>query len=113
MENSGRVEIFFGGVWGSVCNIGWDIDDADVVCRQLGYPGALMLLGDGTFGEEVEVGVVWLEGVDCYGNESRLTECRLSEWGVSQCSHAQDVALICQGIMWYMYNIAIYSGTSL
>lgn len=94
MENSGRVEIFYGGVWGTVCNISWDIDDAAVVCHQLGYPNAISLLGHGTFTEGE--GVVWLEGIDCHGNETRLTECGLSNWGQSQCDHTHDAGVVCE-----------------
>ena len=95
-ENSGRLEILYGGVWGTICGIGWDLDDADVACRQLGFRGVLMLLGNDMI--PVGEGVVWLEGVGCHGNESRLSECVLSGWGLSQCDHDQDIGITCEKI---------------
>ena len=49
--SEGRVEVFYNGQWGTVCNDDWDIHDARVVCRQLGYQRALAAPGFGTFGE--------------------------------------------------------------
>lgn len=39
VQNEGLVEICFNGRWGAVCEDGWGIEDATVLCGQLGFPG--------------------------------------------------------------------------
>lgn len=43
---TGTVEIFHDDKWGTICSHDWDIQDAMVVCRQLGFPQAIKAYGN-------------------------------------------------------------------
>ena len=77
------------GEWGAVCDNDWSYSDALVVCKQLGYPGAVES-GDRASVGSVQ-GRVWIEGVSCSGLESNLEDCSFQFVGraVQKCSHAE------------------------
>ena len=66
----GRVEIAHKGEWGTVCADEWDIDNAKVVCRSLGFLAAEEAVTDPLFGSGS--GPVVLSDVDCDGDESDI-----------------------------------------
>ena len=66
----GRVEIYYGGTWGSVCDDGWDDNDATVVCKQLGYVSGTAYCC-ANWG--ASSGQIWLDDVGCTGSESALS----------------------------------------
>ena len=94
-KSEGRVEIFYYGIWGTVCNAFWDLRDAIVVCRQLGYSSALTAKGKASFG--TGIGQIWLDNVECLGNESSIDMCPSNEWGDNNCGHHEDASVVCTG----------------
>ena len=90
---AGRVEIFRVGQWGTICNDEWDLRDAAVVCRQLGYSGAVSPLSSSHFGQGK--GQIWLDNLDCRGNETNLSECPHNGWAVHNCDHTKDANVQC------------------
>jgi hypothetical protein len=92
-NGTGRVEVFYDGQWGTICGYNWDINDATVVCRQLGYRYAIRALS----GSQVEggTGQIWLDRVSCNGSEQSLTSCRHRGWGRHNCYHYLDAGVEC------------------
>ena len=89
----GRVEIFYNGEWGTVCDDFWDLRDAIVVCRQLGYTTAARRSVNAEFGQGT--GRIWRDDVGCSGTESRLSSCSASYWGSHNCYHSDDAGVVC------------------
>ena len=96
----GRLEIFYNGAWGTICDDYWAKDDADVACRALGFVASVedydryrtAYFGPGTEDQEIV-----LDDLLCNGDESGLLECPSGHPrpGIHNCRHSEDVGLRC------------------
>lgn len=91
----GRVEVFHSNTWGTVCDDSWSIEDALVVCRQLGCGLALSALPGASFSPGS--GSILLDDVHCTGSEASLEQCPHGSWFTHNCGHHEDAGVICSG----------------
>jgi len=92
---TGRLEVYYSGAWGTVCDDGFTNTNANVACRQLGYQAS----GNsyiGSFGGGS--GSIWLDDVSCNGSELYLWSCSHLAWGSHNCVHGEDVGVTCQTV---------------
>ncbi len=94
----GQVQVCVNNTWGTVCQSNWDNNEAQVVCRQLGYtaPGhqafTLPVVAPGS-------GPIHLSGLNCNGSENSLLDCPFQkENNLSLCNHNDDVSVRCSGM---------------
>ncbi|NWV16276.1 DMBT1 protein, partial [Origma solitaria] len=92
---AGRVELQHEGQWGTVCDDGWGMAEAEVLCRQLGCGAALAAPGHAHFGRGS--GRIWLDDLTCAGSEAHLAQCPARTWGDNNCHHGEDAAVVCTG----------------
>ena len=94
ISNAGRVEVLYVGVWGTIRGWNWDINGAHVVCRQLGFPGAILFGSSKQFG--IGNGPSWFENVRCLGNESSFEECSKDILGYPNGGYSSVATVLCK-----------------
>jgi len=92
-QHEGRVEVFVEGEWGTVCDDDFGIEEANVICRMLGYSGALASYGSAYYGEGS--GKIWLDQLGCTGDEDDVFNCKKNYIGVHNCNHREDAGVEC------------------
>ncbi|XP_077035895.1 scavenger receptor cysteine-rich type 1 protein M130-like [Agelaius phoeniceus] len=88
---AGRVEVYSGGSWSWVCQEGWGLQAAAVVCRELGCGTALQAPGWARLG--AGVGPLWPYSPDCSGSEESLWECGRTER--RECGRGGGAGAVC------------------
>ena len=76
-----RLEVFYDGSWGTICDDSFNDDAGVIACRQMGLPSTDVRIqvggsGYGATGTVPGTGQIWLDGVDCSSTDpTRLEDC--------------------------------------
>ena len=90
----GRVEVYHIGEWGTISDFSWNMNDAQVVCNELGYGKAIAATHNSFYGRGR--GRVWLNNVHCTGTERSIGDCSHSSWNYYRyTSHSSDSGVQC------------------
>jgi len=97
----GRLEIYDGGAWGSVCSEGFSAGSAAVACKQMGFvgsatPGSSQCSSYAELGYCSE-GAVAVSHVSCTGAEQRISECGFEAGADVFCAPNEAIVLACVG----------------
>ena len=97
--HEGRVEILYHGRHGTICSRYWDIRDATVVCKMIGYERARRSYKGSHFGNGTEE--ILLDAVECKGKERSLLSCKHRGIGANDdvsfsCHHGNDAGVTCK-----------------
>ena len=85
------MELYYNSEWGTVSNLEWDLNDAEVVCRELGFGPALAAKNKASFGQSS--GQIWLKYVICIGTELSIGNCMHYGWG--DCNNCKNAGVKC------------------
>ena len=92
---SGRVEVRHkNGSWGTICNDRFDNKEALVICKMFGFQygtvhtRVMHFFGQGT-------GRIFMDELNCNGNETSIMDCPYNSWGRHNCYHTQDAGVEC------------------
>ena len=98
--------MYYNGEWGAVCPNGWDLIDAQVLCRQLGYGQAINARSYSFYGTDWSR--IMLDSVNCVGTEFTIEDCSHGGWGYK--FYSKDAGLKCSAlndkfVLMYSLNI--------
>ena len=96
------MEVYHNGEWGTVCDNEWDLNDAQVVCSELGLGKVVAAIPGAFYGQGS--GRIWPSNVNCFGTESTIENCTHRGWGPGYCNHGEDAGVKCTAGNFILYS---------
>ena len=87
------MEVYQNGEWGTVCDDRWNLNNAQVVCNELGVGRAIAAKRRAFYGQGS--GNIWLDNTNCNGTELTIRNCSHRGWGIHNCDHKKDAGVQC------------------
>uniref|UniRef100_A0AAR5Q9G6 Uncharacterized protein n=1 Tax=Dendroctonus ponderosae TaxID=77166 RepID=A0AAR5Q9G6_DENPD len=97
--HEGRVEVTVFGKTGYICDDQFDIVDANVLCKELGFEfGAMEVKGNSYFAKDLQEHhtLYMMDDIECLGNETSLMQCNFAGWGIHNCADREIAGVICK-----------------
>ena len=88
------MEVYHNGEWHILCDDGWDLSDAQVVCRELGLGPATTVRHNFFFEQDLRH-IVWLDDLQCVGTEWTIGNCSHKGWNVHSCTSYHVAGVEC------------------
>uniref|UniRef100_K1QE02 Deleted in malignant brain tumors 1 protein n=1 Tax=Magallana gigas TaxID=29159 RepID=K1QE02_MAGGI len=103
----GRVEVFYNGEWGTVCDDSFGDKDAAVVCSMLGYSSMNAKSKQQAFFGQGN-GSIWMDQLECTDYDTNILTCSRNAMGIHDCVHGEDAGVVCN--MFAAPNIRLVGG---
>ncbi|XP_033109291.1 deleted in malignant brain tumors 1 protein-like [Anneissia japonica] len=92
---SGRLEVFINDQWGTVCDVKFNIEHGNLVCRQLNFESAVAIETDSFFGKGTGM-PMHMRNLKCNATAQRIFDCGYNRGFTNRCTHDTDVGIRCQ-----------------
>lgn len=104
-RHEGRLEVYYKGKWGTVADtIYFDRRGAEMVCRQLGFPGPAVATKSSVFG--MGSGHIAIRLIDCNDHDQALEDCVFITENMKSANHIDDVGVVCNSKFYSFSNFS-------
>ena len=93
-EYEGRIQLYHNGKWHRVCYNRWNLNDAQVVCNELGYGKAITVGRAAFYGRTYGLGIR-IDNLKCIGTEWTIRNCLHKGWIAHNCRYYEAVSVKC------------------